>query len=220
MQKEQRRIWVSGILAVTAVTGAVLWNGGQRSANAAIIGQGNLTAAEQNAIFTRAQNFALTLNSSFRSVGSNRRRPRLALAFVSRDGRLQNTFDMPDTWTGADDLAIGKARTAAFFSSNENALTSRVVGQLSQAHDPKTGEGPAGPFWGIWSTNQPGVVFNGAVRNSVVTQAGGVPIYRQGVLIGGVGVAGDNPDIDEQVAFQAITTFFPPANIAVAGFPQ
>ena len=220
MQKEQRRIWVSGFLAAAVVAGAVLWNGGQRSVTAATLGQPTLTAADQSAMFTRAQNFALTLNSSFRSIGGTRRRPRLALAFVGRDGRLLNTFSMPDAWTGAGDLAIGKARTAAFFSSNENALTSRVIGQLSQAHDPKTGEGPAGPFWGIWSTNQPGAVFNEAVRNSIVTQAGGVPLYRQGVLLGGLGVAGDSPDIDEQVAFQTIQSFFPPANVAVAGFPQ
>ena len=53
---------------------------------------------------------------------------------------------MPDAWVGHIYIAIAKGRTAAFFSSNENALTSRIIGVLSQAHNPD-GTGGAAPLW-------------------------------------------------------------------------
>src|SRR6266511_2528389 len=46
----------------------------------------------------------------------------------ARDGKLLKVLSMPDAWVGSIDIAIAKARTAAFFSSDENALTSRIIG--------------------------------------------------------------------------------------------
>jgi uncharacterized protein GlcG (DUF336 family) len=220
MNREQRRVLLGGVLATATVIGATFLNGGQHSAHAGVLPLTTLTSADQLDMVGRAENFTSTMSSAFRSLSGVRRRPRFAFAFVSRDGHLLNTTAMDDAWVGAQDLATGKARAAAFFSSNENAITSRVVGQLSQAHDPKTGEGPAGPFWGIWSSNQPSGQFGAAIRNGIVTEAGGVPLYKHGVLVGALGVAGDSVDLDEAVAFQAELNFLPPLNVAVAGFPN
>ncbi len=219
MIKGQRRIWLGGATLV-AVGGVLLLNGGPAAVQAQITGQPVLTNSDQLAMLSRAQRFALSLSSAYRSVAGARRPARVAIAIVSRDGRLLNSSVMTDAWVGAQDLAIARARAAAFFSSNENAMTSRFLYQLSQAHDPKTGDGPAGPLWGVWSSNEPSAQFGAVVRNGVATQPGGVPLYKSGVLVGAIGVAGDGPDQDEAVAFQGETGFVPPNGVALEGFPQ
>jgi uncharacterized protein GlcG (DUF336 family) len=120
---------------------------------------------------------------------------------------------MPDAWTGSIDIALGKARSAAFFSSDENALSTRQLGQLSQAHGPDGQQG-AGPLWGIWATNQ----FrqqspDGIERNCIVTFPGGLPLYKNGHLVGGIGVSGDGVDQDESVAFAGAQGYMPPSTI-------
>jgi uncharacterized protein GlcG (DUF336 family) len=133
---------------------------------------------------------------------------RMQLAIVDRDGRLLGSRSMPDAWVGSIDIAIAKARTAAFFSSDENALTSRTIGVLSQAHNPN-GTGGAGPLWGIGDSNQPGITGGPQLRNGIITFPGGVPLYKDGRLVGGIGVSGDGVDQDEFVAFGGATGFGP-----------
>ncbi len=141
----------------------------------------------------------------------------MQIAVVARDGRLLRLFSMPDAWVGSIDIAIAKARTAAFFSSDQNALTSRVVGQVSQAHDPN-GTGGAGPLWGIWASNQVGISGSQEFRNGIITFPGGIPLYSNGQLVGGIGVSGDGVDQDEAVAFAGAAGFAPGAGVARLGF--
>lgn len=75
-----------------------------------------------------ANNIASTLRSSDK-VG--KRPTKMHIAVVARDGSMVKMHSMDDAWEGSRDIAISKARTAAFFSSNENALTSRVIGTLT-----------------------------------------------------------------------------------------
>jgi uncharacterized protein GlcG (DUF336 family) len=136
----------------------------------------------------------------------------VASAIVDRAGNLVGFRSMDDAWEGSRDIAIAKARTAAFFSSNQNALTSRSVGLASQAHFPDA-TGGTGPLWGIWDSNEPGITGGPETRNGVITFPGGVPLYRNGVLVGGVGVSGDGVDLDEAVAVAAAVGFEAPAEI-------
>jgi uncharacterized protein GlcG (DUF336 family) len=100
--------------------------------------------------------------------------------------------------TGSEDIAIAKARTATFFSSDENALTSRIIGVLSQAHNPD-GSGGAGPLWGIENSNQVGISGTQSTRNGIIPFPGGVALYKDGKLVGGIGVSRDGVDQDEAV---------------------
>jgi uncharacterized protein GlcG (DUF336 family) len=136
------------------------------------------------------------------------------MAVVDRMGRILGTFAMDDAWEGSRDIAIAKARTAAFFSSNQNALTSRTIGVASQAHGPG-GAGEAGPLWGIWDSNEPGITGDQHTRNGLITFPGGLPLYKAGLLVGGIGVSGDSVDADEAVAIGASAGFEAPANIRV-----
>ena len=135
------------------------------------------------------------------------------IAIVARDGGLLAFRSMPDAWEGSRDIAIAKARTAAFFSSDQNALTSRIVGVLSQAHG-EDGEGAAGPLWGIWASNQVGITGGPNFRNGIITFPGGIPLYKGGALVGGIGVSGDGVDQDEAVALAGSVGFRPGATVA------
>jgi hypothetical protein len=42
------------------------------------------------------------------------------------------------------------------------------------------------------------------VRNGLQVFPGGVPIYRAGTLVGGIGVSGDGVDQDDMIAFLAV----------------
>lgn len=150
------------------------------------------------------------------AVSGPKRATRMVTAVVARDGKLVRVDAQPDAWVGSIDIAIAKARTAAFFSSDENALTSRIIGVLSQAHNPD-GSGGAGPLWGIGNSNQIGITGSGEFRNGIITFPGGVPLYRGASLIGGVGVSGDAVDQDEFVAFAGAAGFEPGAAVVKLG---
>jgi len=181
--------------------------------------RGGLTVQEIRQILDQGEAAANTTTSQLRTVNGNPQFTRMHIAVVARDGRLCGIRSMSDAWVGSEDIAIAKARTAAFFSSNQNALTSAVIGELSQAHSNSDGTGPAGPLWGIWASNQVGITGSAQTRNGLITFPGGVPIYKNGELVGGVGVSGDGVGPDEDVAFAAAVGFAPPANIARLGYP-
>ncbi len=111
--------------------------------------------------------------------------------------------------------AITKAGTAAFLSSNENAFSSRTAGFIVQQHfPPGVKNRPNGPLVGVNFSNlsfsdvnrfknpRAGHVANGSsgtngdpiggpgVLSGLGGSPGGVPLFRDGKLIGGVGVAG------------------------------
>jgi uncharacterized protein GlcG (DUF336 family) len=125
-----------------------------------------------------------------------------------------------DAWRGSIEIAIAKAYTALAFSSNQQALDSRTVGLLTRldvpelgAPNPGTNTGPA-PLFGLGDTTlyRPltGTLADDAVglrHHGLVTFAGGQPVYgcEAGVLLGGVGVSGDEVDQDDAVARGAVT---------------
>lgn len=181
-------------------------------------GGSGLSQNDLETILTHAVATANTTPSPLRSIPGTPRNTKMHIAIVGRDGKLLSLRSMPDAWVGSVDIAIAKARTAAFFSSNENALTSRIIGVLSQAHNPD-GSGGAGPLWGIGNSNQVGITGSGEYRNGLITFPGGVALYKNGKLVGGVGVSGDGVDQDEAVAFGGAAGFLPGAGVAKLGYP-
>lgn len=167
-----------------------------------------LTQADLDVIVAQAVAKAGTTNSGFR-LSPTAQSTRMQIAIVGRDGKLLRLFSMSDAWVGSIDIAIAKARTAAFFSSDQNALTSRVVGLASQ---------PGAPLWGIGASNQIGISGSQEFRNGIITFPGGVPLYKSGALVGGIGVSGDGVDQDEAVAFGGAVGFAPGAGVSTLGF--
>jgi uncharacterized protein GlcG (DUF336 family) len=177
--------------------------------------QASLTQADVQKILDQAEaSSSRTVSlSGLRTTTATQRACRHHIFVVDRNGKVLGRRSMPDAWVGSVDIALGKARTAVFFSSNENALSSRQVGELSQAHGPD-GTGPAGPLWGIGNTNRSSTKELGPIQtNSIVTFPGGLPLYKQGKLVGGIGVSGDGVDQDESVAYGGAKGFMPDPSV-------
>jgi uncharacterized protein GlcG (DUF336 family) len=55
-----------------------------------------------------------------------------------------------------------------------------------------------------------------ANQNGIVFFPGGVPLYKNNVLVGGVGISGDGVDQDDVVTFASATNFTPPPTVQTA----
>lgn len=122
---------------------------------------------------------------------------KMHIIVVNRDGKVIGQNSMNDAWVGSISIAKAKAFTAAAFSSNENALTTRTIGILSQ---------PGAPLWQIGNSN---------TAEGIIEFPGGPPLYKNGELVGAIGVSGDGVDQDENVAIGGAVSFEPPCAIKV-----
>ena len=142
------------------------------------------------------------------------------------------------------DVAIQKARTALFFSTDDFASSTRTVGFLAQPNYPPGLEGhPAGPYFGTQEdvsitpgtqaralqlkSPQRGFVLganpsrdgfhpqplNQNVPNGITIFPGGFPLYRNGILIGAIGVSGDGIDQDDLISASGCRDFLAPDSI-------
>jgi uncharacterized protein GlcG (DUF336 family) len=89
--------------------------------------------------------------------------------------------------------AISKAGTAAFFSTQGNAFTTRTAGFIIQEHFPAgVANQPGGPLYGVqFSQLECSDVKKSGLPFGLSGDPGGVPVYKNGVHAGGVGVEGD-----------------------------
>jgi uncharacterized protein GlcG (DUF336 family) len=93
----------------------------------------------------------------------------------------------------AEQIALGKAATAALLSSGGSAFTTRTAGFLVQPHFPPGIDfTPGGPDLGLpLSSLSCSDLGAPATVLGLAGDPGGVPLYRAGTLVGGVGVEGD-----------------------------
>jgi len=183
---------------------------GQTSSTQASLSQEDVKKILDQAEATSSRTVSL---AGIRTTPKVKRSCRHHIFVVDRNGKVLGRRSMPDAWPGSIDIALGKARTSAFFSSDENAMSSRQIGQLSQAHGPD-GTGPAGPLWGIGNTNRGNSKELGPVQaNCIVTFPGGLPLYKNGHLVGAIGVSGDGVDQDESVAYGGAKGYMPDDNV-------
>lgn len=212
---KRRLIVTAGLLTTLGLAAVLLVHPAPMRAQG--VGRPGLSPADVRAIIAQAVEAANNTESPLRSLPGVPRPTKMQIAVVNREGRLLAQTGMPNAWVGSIDISIAKARTAAFFSSDENALTSRIIGVLSQAHNPD-GSGGAGPLWGIGNSNQVGISGPQETRNGIITFPGGVALYRGGRLVGGIGVSGDGVDQDEAVAFAGAAGFLPGPGVAKLGY--
>src|SRR5688500_4543452 len=130
-----RRKFLIGLVAAGLATPIALLQLSQAPDAAAQASAGRPGAGGRSAPRTRvsvrrlhqqAQPAANPPDTGLRAVNGQVRKTKMHIAVVARNGSFLDMLSMPDAWEGSKDIAIAKARTAAFFSSNENALTSRV----------------------------------------------------------------------------------------------
>ena len=159
----------------------------------------SLGADEINKILDNAESQAKKEESLLRVNAEGKKQPtRMHIVVVDRGGRVVGQRSMADAWVGSIAIARSKAYTALAFSSNENALTTRTLGPLTQ---------PGGPLWNIGNSNR--------AEGGLIEFPGGMPLYRNGELVGGIGVSGDGVEQDENVAEAGAKGFEAPKSIRV-----
>lgn len=159
---------------------------------------------------------------------------------ISFTGALNNPpveaqgLDLPATAA-----AIAKAVTGAYLSSGGNAFSTRTASQIVQQHFPPAPTTPgleSGPLFGVQFSSLPCSDFNTRFNSAggsaalvgpkrtplgLAADAGGFPIYKNGVVVGGIGVVGDgdygfdptildtDTDAEEFIALAGIQGFAP-----------
>lgn len=144
---------------------------------------------------------------------------RVHVAVVDRDGDLLGVFRMNDGTNFSYDVAVQKARTAAFFSDNSHAFSARAIGFMSQAFFPpgiaSTGPGPLFHLQdelSLQSFPKP-TNLKSPLANGITIFPGGVPLYKKGVLVGAVGISGDGVDQDDIISFAGGKRYQPALSI-------
>src|SRR5688500_459303 len=93
----------------------------------------------------------------------------------------------------AADAATAKAATAAFFSTTGNAFSSRTAGFIIQEHfPPGISFRFGGPLYGVQFSSLPcSDIKKPSARLGLSADPGGLPIYKNGLPAGGIGIEGD-----------------------------
>ncbi|MGK4909460.1 GlcG/HbpS family heme-binding protein [Streptomyces albus] len=98
------------------------------------------------------------------------------IAVVDAGGHLVAHARMDGAWLGSVDISINKAFTARAFDISTADLAEHAA--------------PGQQFYGISGSNQ----------GRVMIFAGGLPLHRNGQVVGAVGVSGGSGDQDQSVA--------------------
>jgi uncharacterized protein GlcG (DUF336 family) len=145
--------------------------------------------------------------------------PNSVIAVTDREGYVLGVWVVRGgaATPGEIATAVSKAGTAAFLSSNQNAFTSRTAGYIIQQHFPVGVSNTApGPLVGVGLSSlfvsdvnhfkkidlipcplavppalqSPGTLGTTIPFTSLDGAPGGVPLYKSGILVGGLGVTG------------------------------
>ena len=132
--------------------------------------------------------------------------------------------------------AIAKAITGAYLSSAGNAFSTRTASQIVQEHfNPGESQQPSGPLYGVQFSQLSCSDVNRNTAHGTVgpkrsplglaADPGGLPLYKDGLLVGGVGVEADgvygidrdifdvDTGIEELLAVAGASGFAAPADI-------
>jgi len=158
-------------------------------------------------------------------------RTRMAIAVADLDGTIIGLRRMQDSTVFSIDVAVTKARNMVYFNSASRtaadltdvpmgtAATNRTISFGAQPLYPPGIDGSlAGPFFNIYLRDvanpcTQGFQPPGPNQSGVVFFPGSVPLYRNGVLVGGLGVSGDGVEQDDFVANGGAANFQAPLAI-------
>lgn len=231
-------------------------------AGTAPVGANSLTAADVQTIISRAAQQSNITRAAIRlPLGSN---ARVTIAVVDAAGVVLGVFRQQDAPVFGFDVAVQKARTAAFFSGPNAATQLRTAGfgsymdraladglrfdgsvafsdrAIGFVHRPffpdgidNTAAGPLSTPLNEWSPFNVGLQLDlvqaalvaslvgppvpctsiPGLPNGIQIFAGSVPLYKNGVLAGAIGISGDGIDQDDLIGAAGANGFSPPVGV-------
>ena len=189
---------------------------------------GGLTQAEVQGIINAAVAEANLTRAVIRlPIGS---RARMVIAVADLDGTIIALHRMPDATVFSIDVAVAKSRNVIFFSGPNRtandlpgvpmgtAVTNRTIGFGAQPLYPPGVPSTPGPFFPLYQFDTLHPCTQGSQsmnpnQNGIVFFPGALPLYKNGVLVGGLGVSGDGVDQDDFVTSAGAAGFDAPSNI-------
>lgn len=192
-----------------------------------INGQPRLTAAEVESIIRLAAERSTITRAGIRLPRGQIARVWITVVNNPALGGVEpvilGTYRTPDATIFSWDVSSQKARTALFYSKGSEragsprAFSCRAVGFLAQDFFPPGIDGtPPGPLqpdqvaFSLAGGVVPSTPVNPNVPNGITIFPGGFPLYRNGVLIGAIGVSGDGIEQDDIVAASGARDFLAP----------
>jgi uncharacterized protein GlcG (DUF336 family) len=190
---------------------------------------GGLLASDVTTIINNAIATANTTRAVIRlPIGSS---ARMAIAVADLDGTIIGLYRMADSTVFSIDVAASKARNMVYFNGAArsaadlpgvpmgSAVTNRTIGYGAQPFFPPGIANTApGPFFNLYKQDvanpcTQGFQVAGPNQSGIVFFPGSVPLYRNGILVGGLGISGDGVDQDDFVAAGGSAGFEAPAAI-------
>lgn len=192
---------------------------------------GGLSAVDVSQVLSNAEATANTTRAAIRLPPGER--TRMVIAVADLDGTIIGLRRMPDATVFSIDVAATKARNMAYFNSMARtpmdlndvplgtAVTNRTISFGAQPFFPPGINGSAlGPFFNLYMSDTANPCTQGfqsgavnANKSGIVFFPGSVGLYRNGVLVGGLGVSGDGVEQDDFVTAGGAAGFEAPANI-------
>jgi len=145
-------------------------------------------------------------NSASPAIGGLFNGERMWAAVVNRDGELcgaaTSTDDRSQVWPGSQAIAKAKAYTANAFSLDTLPLSTARLYTFTQPGHSLWSLANANPFDpnALDSTTANQDTGGNKIAGGMIFFGGGVPLYKNGKIIGGLGVSGDTSCADHEVA--------------------
>jgi uncharacterized protein GlcG (DUF336 family) len=195
---------------------------------------GNLSIGDVQTIISQAVSAAASLNRAV-TVSVTDREANVLGVFVMTGAPATTTIrsvgtmgrGLEGTVVPATLAATSKAGTGSLFSTSGNAFTTRTAGFIIQEHFPPGVQfRPGGPLYGVQFSSLPcSDIKKPALPLGLSGDPGGLPIYKDGMAVGGVGIEGDgiytvdrdptdfDQPFEELIAASAVRGFEAPALI-------
>lgn len=158
---------------------------------------------------------------------------KMMISVADVDGTLLAVYRMPDATIFSIDVSTAKSRNVVYFSSRDphvkndlpkvpeaTSISNRTLSFGAQPFYPPgidtSNEGPFFQSLYIPDTTTPCTQGSQKVnpnQSGIVFFPGSLPLYRNGEVIGGLGISGDGVEQDDYVTFGGAVGFEPPGNI-------
>jgi uncharacterized protein GlcG (DUF336 family) len=192
---------------------------------------GGLSTTDVQTILDNAEATANVTRAAIRlPIGA---RARMVIAVADLDGTIIGLRRMQDSTVFSIDVAASKARNMVYFNSSARAaadliqvpmgtaVTNRTISFGAEPLFPPGIDGSTtGPFFNIYLQDLANPCTQGMQagppnvnKSGIVFFPGSAGLYRNGTLIGGLGVSGDGVDQDDYVTSGGTKGFEAPTNI-------